>query len=101
MSVSINEKSLDLPTYNVNSISFNTISVNIKENTIYLNCNIITKDIIGVRVAPIYIYPDEFDNMVDIPKLNNIVEGLYGLTSSTTAPPVSKFRYIPQAPITS
>ncbi len=100
MSVSINEKSLDLPTYNVNSITLNTISVNIKEKTIYLNCNIIIKDIIGVRVAPIYIYPDEFDNMVDIPKLNNIVEGLYGLTASTTTLPISKYRYIPQTPIT-
>ena len=54
----------------------------------------------SVRVVPIYIYPDEFDNMVSIPKLNNIVEGLYGLSIATTTPVISKYRYIPQALIT-
>ena len=100
MSVPIVEKTLDLPTYNVNNISFGKISVNITEKTIYLNCDIITAGVSSVRVAPIYIYPDEFDNMVDVAKLNNIVEGLYGLTIASAPPAISKFRYIPQALIT-
>jgi hypothetical protein len=100
MSVSIDEKLLNAPNYTVTSILVTKLSINIEQKTIYLNCEISVDGVIEVKVIPIYIYINKFNNMVDIPKLNNIIEGLYGLTIAKTPPVISKYKYIPQALIT-
>jgi hypothetical protein len=99
MSVTIDEKAINIPSYTINSISFSTLSINIETKTIYLNCDLEVQEVVDVKVVPIYIYRNKFNNMIDIQKLNNIIEGLYGLSVSTTPPPISKYRYIPYAPI--
>ncbi len=99
MSVSIDEKAINIPSYTVDSIFFSKLSVNAELETIYLNCDLEVKEKEGVKVVPIYIYRNKFNNMIDMKKLNNIIEGLYGLSVSTTPPPISEYRYIPQAPV--
>ena len=104
--VPIIQTDIPVSSYTVNNISMKKISLIIDEKTLYLNVSInyvqkyingdgntVTTDIISNKVAPIYIYSVEFDNMINSQKLNNIIAGLAGLQIATTPPIVSKYKY--------